>query len=348
MRNLSNTGIKFETLGDTPRRGQIVGYHSKPNPVDRSKAERMDILGLKAGDRHNVKIVYDGDEYESRFKIGMEFEKNRLHRGAVEEYPLFCGFEKDSSCGFTASQGGYEAVTHILPLIGPSMWRTKVFNMFHEARKIIDDNYSPSNSRCGGHITLSVDGMSGTELMSKVRKFAPVILSIFRHRLNNGYCMGNPQMLDSESDGVNSSNYHGSRKYVVCKNTGFGVEFRLPSRFTSVKQTIRRYEIMYHLLDFAVNQPNATLHKFGNTLKPILISMYDGDIDKVDEVLQLSKHFAKFMKTGKVNIHTAPWLEGWWSRRNRNFGSFRHCYQRNFRPLSATVSEWLNANGYER
>ena len=343
MRNLLNNGVKFETLNDNTRRGEIVSYHCKPNPIDRSKAEQVDINGLKPVDRQNVKI--DGDEFESRFKIGMEFEKNRLNRGAVQEYPLFCGFERDSSCGFRAGQGGYEAVTHIIPLIGPSMWRTKVFNMFHEARKIIDDNYSPSNSRCGGHITLSVDGMSGADLMQKVRKFSPVILAIFRHRLNNGYCMGNPQMLPSVYDGVNSSRYDGSRKYVVCKDTGFGIEFRLPSRFTSVKQTIRRYEIMYHLLDFSVNKPNATLHKFHNTLKPILISMYDGNIDKVDAVIDLAKHFAKFMETGKVNQHTAPWLEGWWSRRNRAFGSYRSCYQRNFRPDQDTVLEWLRVNG---
>jgi hypothetical protein len=331
MRNLSNNGIQFENLNDTPRRGQVVGYHCKPDPVDRSKAEQMDVNGLKPVDRQNVKI--DGAEFESRFKIGMEFEKTRFNRAAVQEYPLLCGFERDSSCGV-------EAITHILPLIGPSMWRTKVFNMFHEARKIIDDNYSPSNVKCGGHITLSVDGMDGAELMSKVRKFAPVILAIFRHRLSNRYCNGNPQMLPM-GEGVNS---RGSRKYVVCKDTGFGIEFRLPSRFTSVKQTIRRYEIMYHLLDFAVNKPNATLRKFHHTLKPILISMYDGDIDRVNTVLELTKHFAKFMKTGRVNIHTAPWLEGWWSTRQRQWGAYRQHYQRNFRPTSVMGSEWIEAH----
>ena len=186
MRNLSNTGVKFERIGDTSRRAQVVGYHGKPAPVDRSKAEQIDVNGLKPVDRQNVKI--DGNEIESKFKIGMEFEKTRFNRGAVQEYPLLCGFETDSSCGV-------EAVTHILPLVAPSMWRTKVFNMFHEAKRIIDDVYSPSNSRCGGHITLSVDGMEGAELMARVRKFAPIVLSVFRKRLVNSYCSGNPQML---------------------------------------------------------------------------------------------------------------------------------------------------------
>ena len=330
MRNLSNTGVKFETIGDTSRRAQVVGYHGKPAPVDRSKAEQIDVNGLKPVDRQNVKI--DGNEIESKFKIGMEFEKTRFNRGAVQEYPLLCGFETDSSCGV-------EAVTHILPLVAPSMWRTKVFNMFHEAKRIIDDVYSPSNSRCGGHITLSVDGMDGAELMARVRKFAPIVLAIFRKRLVNNYCSGNPQLLPM-GEGVMSS---GSSKYVVCKDTGFGIEFRIPSRFTSVKQTIRRYELMYHLLDFAVNKQDATMQKFYNTVKPILISMYEGNEDKAKAVIGLARHFAKFMQSGKVCKHVAPWLEGWWSRERRSIGRYSRHYKRGLNVNVQSVNEWLQA-----
>jgi hypothetical protein len=331
MRDLSNNGVQFTTLNDTSRRGQVSGYHSKPDPIFRTKATAQDVSGLKSVDRKN--ISFDGTEYESKFKIGFEVEKARLHRGAVEEYPLFCGFETDSSCG-------YEAVTHVLPLVAKSMWRTKVFNMFHQAKKIIDDEYSPSDATCGGHMTISAEGMTGAELMSRVRKFTPIILSIFRKRLTNRYCNGNPQFLPM-GEGVMSS---GSAKYVVCKDTGFGVEFRIPSRITSVKQMIRRYELMYILMDFAVNQPNATMRKFYNAVKPIMLSMYEKDEVKVDKLITLARDFEKFVKTGKVDHTTAGWLEGWWSSRNYSLGKYRNYYKRNFRPDSDDVLQWRSSN----
>jgi hypothetical protein len=121
----------------------------------------------------------------SRFTIGFEVEKNNFHRGAVKEYELLKGFERDSSCG-------YEAITHVLPLLPAGTWRTKVFDMMHKAERIIDDRYSPSdekdydgNYKCGGHITLGVAGMTGNELMEATRKYSGIMYAMFRKRLKN-------------------------------------------------------------------------------------------------------------------------------------------------------------------
>ena len=83
--------------------------------------------------------------------LGFEIEKLRFHGSSVREYPLLKGFEYDGSCGV-------EAITHVLPLLGKSLWRTKVFNMFVQAKKIISDEYSPSDSSCGGHDVILVAG----------------------------------------------------------------------------------------------------------------------------------------------------------------------------------------------
>ena len=118
MRNLqSNIGVQFTNIGDTERRGEMSGYHRSPETIFRLDATAEDVNGLSASDKLNV----DGNK--AKFAIGFEVEKTTLRRGAVMEYPLFKGFERDNSCG-------YEAVTHVLPLVGRSMWRTKVFNMF--------------------------------------------------------------------------------------------------------------------------------------------------------------------------------------------------------------------------
>ncbi len=312
MRNLVT---RFENIGDTPRRGQVVGYHSKPQPVFRHKATQVEINGLKSDDRRNVH--FNGVDHESKFTIGFEIEKNELHRDAVKEYPLFCGFETDSSCG-------YEAVTHVLPLVGRSMWRTKVFNMFVEAKHIIEDEYSPSNHKCGGHITVAVAGMNGETLRRKLAPYSHILYSIFRHRLSNHYCCGNLRM--------DTPPYE--QKYVVCKSTGFGVEFRLPSRVQSVKQMMRRYELMYVMLDFAINKADAPISSFHNAVKPILMSMYDQDAEKVAKIIALGKEFRKFLAGGKITKKTVGYFEGWRkpsSSVHARGGQLRELYARGLR-----------------
>jgi hypothetical protein len=142
-----NTGIVYTTTVESIR-GQVMGYHHKPAPLMLHKSKsKVDIAGLKKAQQRDT-IKFDGMDYTAKFTIGMEVEKNQMSRNVVREYEIFCGFERDGSCG-------YEAVTHILPLLPAGMWRTKVFDMMHKAERIIDDRYSPSDRRCGGHITLA-------------------------------------------------------------------------------------------------------------------------------------------------------------------------------------------------
>lgn len=132
---MSTTGLIYKITGNTSR-GHVSNYHSKPSPLKLNKTMfKVDIAGLKAIEQRAA-IKFDGVEFESKFTIGMEVEKNQLSRGAVKEYELFCGFERDGSCG-------YEAVTHILPLLPAGKWRTKSFDMMHKAEKIIDDKVQP-------------------------------------------------------------------------------------------------------------------------------------------------------------------------------------------------------------
>lgn len=316
MRNLqSNIGVQFTTIGDTTRRGEVVSYHNSPRPSFLVNATADDVNGLSASDKLNI------DGTKAKFAIGFEVEKTRLRRGAVMEYALFKGFETDSSCG-------YEAITHVLPLVGRSMWRTKVFNMFAEAKQIIDEQYSPSNHKCGGHMTFSVDGMAGHQLMDLIRPFSGIMYALFRKRLANQYCNGNIEM---------ASNF-GYSKYTVCKINDYSLEFRLPSRITSVKCMMDRYKLMYTILDFAINQPDARLSKFHRAIRPIILSMYEGNVEKADAILGLAVHFTQFLKTGKIDKYTCGWFEGWTSSRHGSFGSLRAKYKRTFRPIGCQQS----------
>lgn len=283
-----SNGIEYKVTGQYER-GQISNYHRKPEPLFLNKTKHsVDVAGLKKVEQKAIK--FDGFEYASKFTIGFEVEKNQLSRNAVKEYELFCGFERDASCG-------YEAVTHVLPLLPAGQWRTKVYDMIHKAEKIIDDRYSPSDRRCGGHITIASDGLTGEQLLAQVRNYSGVILALFRNRLANRYCGENKRL---------QVGYSGSR-YQVALVKGGCLEFRIPSRFESVKQVMRRYELFFHLCDFAVNNQGG-FDTFIKRVRPVIVSMYNGDTEKAEQVLSLSKDFQKFINTGAVSDSIRPFL----------------------------------------
>jgi len=315
MRN----GTQFTNDGEYGR-NRLQSYHGSPAPVFKTKGENIDIKGLRCRESKSS-IVNNSNE--ARFRIGIEVEKTRFHRGAITEYPLFKGFENDSSCGV-------EAITHVLPLLPKSAWRSKVFNMFHEAEKIIDDNYSPTDYQCGAHVTLSVDGLNGTELMELVRNYAGIILAVFPLRLANQYCANNPRMRTDVDSWTSTRAYSPIRKYCVCKNADFGIEFRLPSAIKSVRAMQLRYELFYELINFAVNHQGKSFGVFLNRVKPIIVRMYERDADKIAQVMLLAKSFQKFIKTGRVSSDIRPYLEGdLLTHRNRTRRDFESSYDRN-------------------
>ena len=284
-----NQGIVYTTTGERER-GQVSSYHRKPQPLFLNKTKHaVDVAGLKKAEQRTA-IKFEGGDYEAKFTIGFEVEKTQLSRNAVKEYELFCGFERDGSCG-------YEAVTHVLPLLPAGKWRTKVFDLMHKAEKIIDDRFSPSDKRCGGHITIAADGFTGEQLRALVRKNSAILFALFRNRLKNSYCNGNNRMEDIYSN-----------RYQVSLAKGNCLEFRLPSRFESVKQMMRRYELMYEIVNFSVSKPNGSHDTFLKGITPIVLSMYNGDTDKANEVLRLAKHFKAYILKGEIHQDIAQYL----------------------------------------
>ena len=167
----------------------------------------------------------------------------------------------------------------------------------HKAEKIIDDRFSPSDRRCGGHITIACDGFTGEQLRASVRKNAGIVLALFRNRLDNHYCKGNNRLQDIYCD-----------RYQVSLAKGNCLEFRLPSRFESVKQMMRRYELMYELVNYSVTKPNGSHEAFIKIITPIVLSMYNGDTDKANEVLRLAKLFRAYILKGEVHQDIARYL----------------------------------------
>lgn len=300
-------GVKFENDSNASR-GEMSSYHRKPSFRNyNGGASISDVANVKPIDRDAMRMC-SALEVRAKFTIGFEIEKNRLGRGSVRPYPLFCGFETDSSCG-------YEAVTNILPLIGPCVWRDKVYNMFHEAERVIDDQWSPTDYRCGGHMTVAVEGLSGAELLEKLRPISGIILALYRRRLNHHYCNENMTMLPRGHANV----YNGSGRSSVANVKDSTVEFRIPSRIQNVNTLKRRYELMYVLIDSAMK--GHSLAKVQRRYAPIVLAMYDGDVDKANKVMQLGKAFCKFIKSGKINAEVLPFVD----RYGRNTDLYTRC-----------------------
>lgn len=302
-------GIVYQ-LTNERERGMVASYHRKPSPNFLNKTKhKVDIACLKSIEQRDA-IIFDGEDFVTKFTVGMEVEKNSLHRNAVREYELFCGFEEDRSCG-------YEAVTHVLPLLPAGKWRTKVFDMIHKAERIIDDNYSPSDKRCGGHITIGVDGMRGDEIRELMRKNCGIILALFRKRLNTVYCGSNRRMQSMYDSRFNSwsgassvyYSYDAHSKYQTALVKGATLEFRVPSKFESVKQTMRRYELFYEIVNFSINTPNGKHDSLLKKLRPIILSMYNGDVAKTDNIMELSKHFRAFILKGTIHPDIEEFLQ---------------------------------------
>ncbi|QGH72878.1 MAG: hypothetical protein [Podoviridae sp. ctrTa16] len=304
---MTHKGISYKLTGDS-NRGTILPYHCKPRPNKLSEgADNCDIASLPA--KQKRQFILQGGKVASRYTIGFEIEKNTLHRGAVKEYELFCGFEHDGSCGVSDGVKGYEAVTHILPLLPAGTWRNKVFDLFVKAEKVIDDKYSPSNAKggnglykAGGHISIGVEGLSGDNLAMLIRKNAAIVLSMFSPRLKNGYCNNNITMLPGELSYHHVNGYHD--RYNVMSVKGTYVEFRIPSRVTSVRQLMRRYELMYELVDFSIQESKKSFAEFLKRVEPIVRSIYrgaDNAEDSVKRVLDNAVLFNRMVVEHKID-----------------------------------------------
>ena len=223
------------------------------------------------------------DSYYSKMRIGFEIEKTAFKsfdgglandRGDyVGSHELLKGYETDSSCGV-------EAITNILPLDSPrSEGRNGVFEYFDEAECIIN---SPSNKRCGGHICISVQEMSGYDILNKVRGNMAILYAMYRYRLNKEHCRNNKKL-----------NYNDNTKYSPVNVKPFGIEIRIPSAVKNVRQLKLRYDLIYKIMHHSI-RTRQSYDKLLEKIDYILMRMYKNR-EKVDNVKRLSYDFRKYL-----------------------------------------------------
>lgn len=293
MNQIVNDAVVY-TVSRNRQRGVLHSYHRKPSPRDDfKKGGKRDVQGLP---RKYQSVVIGGDG-ESKYMIGFEVEKNSIDRSVLREYALFCGFERDGSCGV-------EAVTNPLPLLPASHWRTKVFDLMFQASRVIDDVHSPGDGSCGGHITVSVKGFTGDELLVKMRPYAGLLMAMFRHRMKNAYCGYDPTLMGELNSNDRYGYYHQKYRVALPKSVYVGngeyvhlLEWRLPSRFTDVAQMMARYEFFFEFVDASVNGDGSdkSFKAFLKKVRPIVGRLYGGNKELMDKVYDYAYKFRSFI-----------------------------------------------------
>ncbi len=182
------------------------------------------IISQYHGTQSNTVDLSEGSEW----CVGYEVEKNnfkkldgksvRTRGSRVHLHPVFRGYETDSSCGV-------EAITNILPLTADT---SKVFSMFDDAKNILN---SPSNTQCGGHINLSVKGLTDKETLEFVSKKVGFIYSIFQERLMT-------TRTEDLKEGIAGIVKRGNR-----------IEIRLPDAVKNVDDLKWRHKFMFQLME---------------------------------------------------------------------------------------------------
>ena len=225
---------------------------------------------------------------DSQFKVGIEVEKNYFDGEScvgnyIGEYEVFKGFETDSSCGV-------EAITHILPLSESGSENEQyVFQMFEDAREIIDEE--EVNEKCGGHMTVSVKGLTCEDIYNKVRPFVPILYATNVNRLNNEYCEGDLKM--------DNPTRH-SHSVAIGLKSNECVEFRIFDAIKNVEQLQLRYKLLFKVLDFSIND-RGSWEEFLIKVKPLVTEIAQKQDADCDIIIKRARSFKKFMFTSYVN-----------------------------------------------
>tara|TARA_R100000541_G_scaffold51298_1_gene58732 strand:+ start:32 stop:1135 length:1104 start_codon:yes stop_codon:yes gene_type:complete len=335
-------GIKYEQqsntaqnqYGDVVRRNIVARYHQGCSGTKlNSTRYKVDLKGMnKRQIESNITRTLESAQnvYTSKFAIGFEIEKNSLGREVLSGrreimglFPtLFSAIENDGSVSHENSDG-YEAITNILPLIPSSKWRNKIFNMMHDSRYFIEEEYSSSSGmynnayKCGGHVSISSEDYTNSKhFLQAVRPYLGIVYAMNRKRLANRYCFGNINAPINPTNAITRRD----AKYNAIQLKNHGVlEFRLWSRVTSVNQLKNRYALMSEIVQASKNLISKA--SFNSRIRPILLRMYDNDMRKVDRMFKLAKSFDKMLTKNLLDENVIPFI---YAYGNNNFNDSEH------------------------
>lgn len=143
----------------------------------------------------------------------------------------------------------------------------------------------PNLTNAGGHITLSMKGLTSTQLLDKMSSWIPIILSMYRGRLTSNYCY--KATLDHIKE------HTGDRKAIHNKGNG-KIEFRVVSAVKSYSNFLWRVKLFRFIMS-----------NLDMTFDEIIGSAIEGKFNAILVELKVyqTKEGLRTMLNAAVNIH---------------------------------------------
>lgn len=182
---------------------------------------------------------------DTPFYIGYEIEKEDktvLNSIYVGEFESVCkGWRKERD-GSLSDTSGFEIISPILPLSVPH-----IESMFRDNPVLLRHTNAKYSDHCGGHINISNENKTGTELFDTIKGYLPLLYALFPDRTTINYCEGK-KASDLKKD---------NSKYQAVRILNAYIELRIFSAVVNIDHLIWRTK----LVEMMMKHPAATAEK---------------------------------------------------------------------------------------
>jgi hypothetical protein len=275
------SALEYHELVYVEDAGEIMNedsaYHHEEDgcwytyPSDRQEYTR----GYHNGSYQSVN--FDG---KSKYKIGYEIEKEDqrvLESINIEDFEQETGGvwrkERDGSLN---DDTGYE-------LISPTFEFNidKIFEHIEGNSTLVEHINAEISTRCGGHIHLSEEGLSGEQLFDKVKGYTPLFYALYYGRVDKTYCKGKANIdLKCENEKYQAIKIHHDR-----------IEFRIISAVPNVKTLKWRTKLLMMILQHPTNDIIKAYYNVDTKFTKLLKQTYSDE-----KLVELKERFIKFTK----------------------------------------------------
>lgn len=221
-----------------------------------------------------------------RYKIGYEIEKEDedvLESITINDFECETNHcwrkEKDGSL----NSSGYELIS---PTFDFNM--TRIFEHIEKNEVLVDHINAKYSQRCGGHIHLSEEGLTGYELFDKIKGYTPLFYALYYGRVDKDYCKGK-----KNEDLKNDNN-----KYQAIKIHDNRIEFRIISAVPNLDTLKWRTKLLRTILTYPTDDVVKAYYYVDTKFTGLLKQTYSND-----KLTKLKERFVKFTKQFEdVNI----------------------------------------------
>lgn len=232
-------GYRPNIEGNWIRRDFFTVYSGELEAARYERIKYPFTYGWHQGSRCSRRLVFSGEAPKNpsahRVFVGFEVEKEDkallFREKASEIWERFC-WSKEFD-GSLDVDSGYELVSPIYSLYSDTIFEDIYSRGLQE---LINGNVS---HRCGGHIHISVSGMSGKSLFNAMKAWIPFFYAIYPKRIGEYYCKAKKMQ-----DMVGSDD-----KYQGVRVMGDRIELRMPSAVQHVEQLTWRISLLRVIME---------------------------------------------------------------------------------------------------